>query len=554
MEYFGYLILVSMCLIVSTGTIGLILGGKIRPYMFAVSLILDFVWCSLLFRYRLQFKTRIIVFVLFVAMYVLIMSVCGRTYTVDYDGNAYHKMAAGYLKNGWNPLKESADTFADSFWNDEDLPETGMWLDHYGKSSWIFASVIYAVSGNIESGKMYQILGMLMGICLWYPYLRRRQSGNMKSWLVTFAVVLNPVSVVQMLTYYVDGFLFSLLYLLILGLIKLLDEREDKISVWCLIYSSMLLLSNVKFTGLFYGGVYCAAFFCIYLSVNCKKSAMQQCIKVFQKFFLLAVLCICVIGFPVYIKNYIDHGTLTYPLTGSSSVDIMTPMSPRGFEGKNSFYKLFYSLFGRLGNILHSSEQTLPVLKIPLSVHKEELEFLSCDMRISGFGLFFSGLLCIAVIVIAVYLIKEKNKTMEKMILTILTVISVLLTLGISETWWARYAPYLYTWIPAAVYLLLREKGLADQWKKALNAAAAAFILLLAANNLYFGLLPVRMISESIKINREFEQIEGSIVISFPDMNLQGQRFNLSDHGIEYTVSDQGQEKNLYQMYYTQDQ
>lgn len=555
LESIGYLMLFSVCMIVSIGTLGLVFGGRIHPYMLLVSLCLSAVLFYYLFRDKIKLRTMASAAVMCLAVIMLVMLACGLTYTVDYDGNAYHKMAAGYLKNGWNPLKESADTFADAFFHDEGMPETGIWLDHYGKSTWIFAAIIYAVTGNIECGKMYHLLGILMGICLWYPYLRRKQLGNLKSWILTLVIILNPVSIAQLLTYYVDGFLFSMLYILVLGLIQLADEQEQiKSCAWSLIFSSMSVLSNVKFTGLLYGGVYCVGFFVLYVFKNGKKTGIKDCVKAFQRFFLLAVLCTGVIGFPVYIKNYLDHGTPTYPLTGSGSIDIITSNSPSGFDGKNRFFKLFYSLFGKLDNILYSSEKEMPVLKIPFSLHKDELGTLSCDMRISGFGLFFSGLFLISLIMITGYMRKEKNSSPEKTVLLVLTVLSVLLTFAVQETWWARYAPYFYAVIPISVWMILKNSR-EDKHRIARRNLAACYLLLLAWNNLYFGLVPVHMISESAVIHREFQQIEGKIWIVFPDVNLQGQRFNLIDHGIEYGVADSfgENESRLYQMYYTQD-
>ena len=48
-----------------------------------------------------------------VAVLILIISIfiASHTYDMTWDGNTYHKLAVGMLKDGWNPVYESAEEY-----------------------------------------------------------------------------------------------------------------------------------------------------------------------------------------------------------------------------------------------------------------------------------------------------------------------------------------------------------------------------------------------------------------------------------------------------------
>ncbi len=201
--------------------------------------------------------TVICIFIFMAGTYI-----CGHLYSIDWDGNAYHKMAIGCLKNGWNPIYESAQSFVNGYFNDSKIDSCAIWIDHYGKASWIFAANIYALTGKIECGKVYQLLAMESLFCMAAPYMIRKGIKKWTAVMVSILLVVNPVSFVQIFSYYVDGFLFSYLFILILGLTRLLDaeNREQRKITWLVIVCSMSVLANIKFTGLLYGGIYCVAY------------------------------------------------------------------------------------------------------------------------------------------------------------------------------------------------------------------------------------------------------------------------------------------------------
>lgn len=93
-----------------------------------------------------------------VVIVIVIMMSCGSVFDQTWDGAAYHKTAVGLLKEGWNPLYNTAFEF-----NEKSgiLPYAGYnpvkYAEAYPKASWYIAASIYYITGNIECGKAYTL-------------------------------------------------------------------------------------------------------------------------------------------------------------------------------------------------------------------------------------------------------------------------------------------------------------------------------------------------------------------------------------------------------------
>ena len=103
-------------------------------------------------------------------------------------------------------------------------------------------------------------------------------------------------------------------------------------------------------------------------------------------------------GAPTYVTNTLKNKNPFFPLMGEGSIDIMSLNSPASFLNKPNIYKLFFSIFGRFENtcVMMGDDGKLPEIKIPFTFSLEEIgrfRVLQPDTRISGFGLFFGGIL-----------------------------------------------------------------------------------------------------------------------------------------------------------------
>lgn len=58
--------------------------------------------------------------------------------------------------------------------NDTEIEDKGqfLWIDHYPKVTWNFAASIYAITNNIESGKVLTVLLAISLTCITYSYFQ----------------------------------------------------------------------------------------------------------------------------------------------------------------------------------------------------------------------------------------------------------------------------------------------------------------------------------------------------------------------------------------------
>lgn len=533
-NFIGVSILLFLFSIVAIFSTILLFGGHCQHGIFLISLIISIAAAIYLFSKHVTPNNLIVCSIAVILIVVVSMIICALVFSEDWDGNAYHKLAIGLLKNGWNPIRESGSAFSERYFNSTVADQMGKWIDHYGKSTWLFASVIYDVTNNIECGKAYQILGCISLLCISFSYFLSHKKKIIISVIFAFLLTFNPVSVSQILSYYVDGFLFSLFYILIIALLQLVDNNtKDKKICWVMVFSSMLILSNVKFTGFLYGGIVCILMYggmLVYGVFIDKKKNMNSklLLRYFFAFVILAVLCICWIGYPTYICNYIGHKSFTYPLTGEGKFDIITPSSPAGFVNKSHIYQLYYGIFGQVENLAYYSDNPLPKLKIPFSIHAAELVNPNVDMRIGGFGFFFSGLLIIALIGIMRYIINPKNKKSQRIIVALSLLCIIVMTIVIPAGWWARYNPFL--WLVLFIYLCLFE--LDSKIKNILCYVISAIIFV---NTAFFAFFPITCMYHSY-ISSSKSIKGGKIKTDLGNGAFPGVLFNLEDDGIEYEI------------------
>ena len=126
------------------------------------------------FKEKKEWKEIIIAILIGTIIFGVSVGISGSIYDTTADGNTYHKLAIGALKNGWNPNYESSREFTIQKGNVFDVSDeniNALWVDHYAKATEIFASVIYAFTGNIESGKAYTILLMYITFGIIFSYL-----------------------------------------------------------------------------------------------------------------------------------------------------------------------------------------------------------------------------------------------------------------------------------------------------------------------------------------------------------------------------------------------
>ena len=195
-------------------------------------------------------KELLITSICSVLILCVIVAICNHSFDNSWDGNAYHKNMTGFLANGWNPLKISFYDFADANYPFAAML-TATWLDAYPKGTEIFAACIYSITGNIEGGKCFNLLGTIGTGLISYSFLTEvLHLKYVQAFICAGALVLNPVMLSQMLTYYVDGFLWQIFLITICCVLYLTLYKERQWVMYCyyMLIVSITIGLNLKFS------------------------------------------------------------------------------------------------------------------------------------------------------------------------------------------------------------------------------------------------------------------------------------------------------------------
>jgi hypothetical protein len=386
---------------------------------------------------------------------------CGYFYDLSYDGQAYHQEAIIHLAGGWNPVYDK----------ELDLP-TGqsIWINHYAKAAEIAAASIYKATGLLEQSKVINLIAMAAsGLLSLAALLTLRPGNRVTAWVVALLLALNPVSVYQSFTFYVDGLLGSMLLCLIaLGCLIFTRPGWLLLSVYTL---TMIMMMNIKFTAIGYAGVLTVGLLIVlYMS--------QQFIRLKQLFRLAALggmIGVLIVGYNPYVTNTLHDGHPFYPLAGENAIDVVKNFTPRNLERMNRFEQVAASYFAEpRGN---STDKKPTQFQWPFTFSSKELPtYAETDVAVAGFGPLFSGALVLALIVLVLAFRRRPGIT--------LAAIGVIAVLAASSfinpaAWWARYVPQL--WAVPLICLLL---ALCLKGYRLLNGVGIALAIVLATNSL----------------------------------------------------------------------
>ena len=472
-----------------------------------------------------------------ISFLIILISILVSTYMFDRssDGNTYHKDAVGVLKEGFNPVYEESYDFIVKRDGNDDYSQYNIWTDHYAKNNWIIEANIYKLTNNIESAKAINLISAYILFGILFTILSKTKIGILKSMLLSLITVINPVTGAQFFTFYNDQLVFAYLVLSVVMLIMIDKKISDKKS-WYIYFMSFIILSNMKFNGMGYLMVFSFLFVCRYLYKSYKS---KEFINTFKKlcyvFIPLFIVSFLIVGYPTYIKNTIDHSNPVFPLYDKNGEDIITEQEPKSFITMNNVSKIFYGTFSKANNLRENDNTTL---KIPFTVYKDEIvPACSNDLRISGYGVLFSGLLIISIIILCTMYKKYKK---ESFILYTLG-ITVLLMLVISESWWARYTPHFYFFVLLSLYILYK-------YGKS-NILKVIFTLLIIANtslpllgNTYYTF------RNSISINRRLNSLKNKEIIVRDNSNY-GALYNLKDYKIKFYSNNEIEGNELFYKY-----
>lgn len=475
--------------------------------------------------------------IVFMAILVLFILSIPSFYIYDFswDGNDYHKYAIGLLERGWNPLYQTM--------REAELivmkQPVGYWASEaYPKFSWIFAASLYKIIPNIEVGKVYTLAFIFITIGVSWHYLEAAGLEKLKALALALCVATNPIAIGQWNSFYVDGLLQLVLSLLCLCMIGFyLQPSFRRISLF-LICSLIIILSNIKFSGLFFS-FFCCCFFLTYYCFY-YRSTFRKRIYYLTKLCLLLLLtggiAVGIAGVTTYTTNFMRHGHIGWPLVGSNSVDIIHGNSP--FPDENHITNLLTSIFSYTENFRLASQPSKTVnVKVPFTIDFEKESFINVDSRLAGFGVWFSGVLVLSAIGFAIVLWQNRKNFIDFNLIYIVLCASII-TIITPANWWARYTPFVYMIILIFIYSLSLLKT------KIKKFYYFSIILLLLCNNLFFAYGTYNFLKSTHVLQEQYKNIGSATPIEFYPGYFRGACFNLYDHNIKFNLHP-GQVKDL---------
>ncbi|NHN31944.1 hypothetical protein [Paenibacillus agricola] len=375
-------------------------------------------------------------------LFVVCFWISGSFYDLSYDGQAYHQEAVIYLADGWNPVYDEALSVPTGH---------SLWINHYGRASEIASAVMYKATGLIEHSKVFNLLLMVASFFLSLSALQAlRPEGSITRAVVVAALfALNPVSIYQAFSFYVDGLLASSLLCLV-ALACLIFARPG----WLLLsaYSAMMIFTmNIKFTAIAYAGVLTIGLLVV-LYMSEQFGRLKQLFKVAAVGGLIGIF---LVGYNPYVTNTLTKGNPFYPLAGEGAVDIFETFIPRNLETMNRFEQTVNSYFSVMAG--NSSEKIPTQIKLPFTFTERELMAMSApDAAVSGFGPLFSGVLLLSIILLGLGFHYRKGAAMAALGVIGILAISAFVN---PAAWWARYVPQFWLIPLICVWLGFSYKG-----------------------------------------------------------------------------------------------
>ncbi len=441
--------LLAITLLVASFTF--FLDRAIGWWQFPIALVFAMGLNFLFFGFPMQSRNVLLTFLNIgvpVILVVLSLLISSYFYDVSYDGQAYHQEAIIQLNEGWNPYRQYLS----------DDVNQAIWVNHYAKGMEIIQACIYTTFGNIEAGKATNIMLWIASICVVLAMMQEFGAIGLRTGLlISFLLGSSTVVFNQLITFYVDGTLSSCILMVVaLGVSMLLGQKIPRFTHGILLVCLIVLMFNIKFTGIFYAGYFIAGL-CVWLVCTGRWVELRPLIG----FSVAGALVGLFIGYNPYVTNMLDFGHPLYPLMGENPADIMAINTPGWFVGKSDIERFFISLFAHTENLYQWDEHRIP-LKFPFSLHKTDIVNGSrVDSRLAGFGPFFSGILLLSIIFGWLLIAAIRRATVISGILFLVGMILLSLVL-VPESWWARYVPQF--WFVPFILLIFAKVVLKDRF------------------------------------------------------------------------------------------
>lgn len=493
----GLLFVMMPVLSFCISSLGFIAGLSITIFHFPVLALISVLFAFIVVK-QVQGNVSLTPFLFAILLFAL-LSIWGMlhlngVYDTSYDGTWYHQEAILNLYRGWNPYYKTL------------TPEDGslygpFYVNHYPKAAWIAEGVIYVFTNKIETAKVVN-LWMATGLLFisLYVFLLLKKIPLWLAVSLSILLGLNPVSLYQFYSFYVDGILGASLMIMIFLLASRIFTSKKIFTVLALLV--FVFVANIKFTGLVYG-VIILAFYLLYLLWK-----RQSIIYDLTSMFVAGLFAVLVMGYPTYVTNTITHKHPFFPIMGPESFgDVIAAIpQPANFKDKNRFEKFGIALFAEPVWSRSPLETRPKHLFKPVS---DKQYFTRPDFELSGLGPYQAEIFLLFSVAIILLLVLKIPYKGEILFLLFLLFCSTFIN---SEVWYARYAPHLWL-LGIILTLALYQHKLAKYVSLIITAALLfniAYLAVLYVNsNIHNSIEAHRQIDALKKLNRPASIVKG---------------------------------------------
>ncbi|MEM1312369.1 MAG: hypothetical protein AAGF07_02810 [Patescibacteria group bacterium] len=392
----------------AVNTLGLFFKIPVDLAQFYISLLLTvglhfYVFYKFIPQKALSVVLGILSLVLISAVAFGSLLVSDRIYDTSFDGQSYQMEAIIQLNEGYIPPHERPSG----------VPNVNqIWVNAYPKSAWINSTTVFKLTGNIESGKLFNLLLQFASLMLVFGALLSINKLNI-FWggLVSILAVANPVSLYQYYNYYLDGQTYSLILGMLALTLYIFNKLSDtslkqKAILFVLFTFAGIYLFNIKLASFVFGVIMLLSI-CLFTAFY-KTKLLLPFLGSLMTIFLLGFL---IFGYNPYITNNRYNKSPLFPIFGEPSYNFDKDNVPGNYLGKNNVEMLIRAGFVKTAPMGRRNEAEL---KVPFTTDDKELKNLTVsNVKKGGFGIYWSGVLVVTlaslVLLVSYYLIKNRK-------------------------------------------------------------------------------------------------------------------------------------------------
>jgi hypothetical protein len=473
-------------------------------------------------------------------------------FDISFDGQWYHQQIAIDMKQGYNPAYQTLQVPADEQLTDNannwckgagnpvlntinpTTPPVNLKylnMNYFSKGTETIAASIYLLTNRIETGKAVNIILFIASFFLCLALLYKVDKiGTLSKWLLAFILAFNPITINEILSFCVDGFMGSLLLCLLVAFCLLL--LEDNRYYLLLLGIVLMITVDVKYTALVFAGMYSVGFLIVLLLFENKAPLKKMIITAV----IATVVGIFCCGFNPYVTNFVKKHDVFYGL--SETRDEIARKTPPLFLGLNRFEKLFLSLSAHQDDPASDTIPNSKLPKIPFTFNKRDIyEGIDSETSRSGFGPMFSGSLCVAIVLFVIGLIYyRKTHAFKLAAATLLIITSTIIIMP--DSWWMRFVPQL--WLVPVITLVMAE-FISFRGERILKSI---LYLSLIFNSVWSMLVIISALINTARIDYQMQQLKALNQPVYLELcnyrNFKSNRIRLEEAGIPVVPKPSG--------------